>query len=54
MYKVYVCKGKTKKIIRNRNVSLYRSTEGIFIGIRIVKCIIQVSIIIKKWNILVY
>ena len=48
MYKVYVCKGKTKKII------LYRSTEGIFIGIRIVKCIIQVSIIIKKWNILVY
>ena len=43
-------KGKTKKIIRNRMYTLYRSTEGIFIGI--VKCII--SIIIKKWNILVY
>ena len=49
-------KGKTKKIIRTRKEmytrvrTLYRSTEGIFIGI--VKCII--SIIIKKWNILVY
>ena len=45
-------KGKTKKIIRNRCIHYTEAPKvysKIFIGI--VKCII--SIIIKKWNILV-